>query len=215
LILTIDTKTNLRVGVKGAGNTPGIPRGVVQSTIGTALTDAGTNLHIVGDRNVFQGTINLAPGWNAAFEDYWNEPDFLELVESIEEFGEDAVGRAKLAERARTITVREIMISKGMQFEDRRLYGDSSRMDIPAWTYIHDLVWKFYEVDPASFPVDLASVSIRQGLIQGVEYDPENGKHQLKEGDFYPEISGFVTAQGQPLDALDPDRAGEFSFELI
>jgi hypothetical protein len=215
LILTIDTKTNLRVGVKGAGVTPGIPKGVVQSTIGTALTDAGTNLHIVGDRNVFQGTLNLAPGWNRRWEAYWNEPNFLELVESIEEFGDGAAGRAKLAERARTITVGEIATAKGSEFIDRRIYGDASRMDIPAWSYIHDLVWKFYEVDPESFPVDLASVSIRQGLIQGVEYDPDTGRHRLKDGDFYPEIGGFVTAQGQPLDALDPDRAGEFSYELI
>lgn len=220
LVVTIED-TTLRFGVEGEGDIPPFPANSRNRKLGQALPSRPSVINVVGDRNRYQlFNLPLTPSWNRLWESWWGEMQFLLKVEEwFGPYGKTKAGLAKRAADARTVTVRQVVAKEGVEYADYGMWGEVSRMEIPAWMYLQDILFKAYSL-PASLTVNqtpLKSTALVESLILPVTYDAKSGKHQIDEEtpDQYLETKAFLTIQGQPLDVWDPTRSGEFEPNLL
>ena len=220
LVVTIED-TTLRFGVQGEGEIPPFPLNSKNRRLGQSLPQRPTWVNVVGDRNRYQlFNIALEPSWNRNWEGWWGEMQFLERMESwFGPYGDTKAGLAKRAADARTVTVRQVVEQAGVSLADYGMWGEVSRMEIPAWIYLQDILFKAYRI-PRSLTVNatpLSSTELIEMLIVPVTYGATDGKHRVDEStkDYYLDTKAFVTIQGQPLDVWDPTRSGEFEPNLL
>lgn len=220
LVLGIDGTSRLEFAVPGEGTLPPFPAASTNRSVGQALAQAPTRVYVVGDRNLYQyNNIALEPDWKSGWEAWWGELQWLAKVKSLFSLSDSTkAARAELAAKARTVTVREVVERESTSLADYGLWGEVSRMEIPAWTYLQDIVFKAYRI-PRTLVVNqtpLRSTELQEGLIAALTYDATSGYHSVKEPyELYPETKAFVTVQGQPLDVWDPTRSGEFDPNLL
>lgn len=222
LVMGIDGEDTLRFAVLGEGDVPPFPSDSRQRQFGMALSTAPTKVRVVGDRNQYQVlNLSLNPDWKSGWQQWWGELQWLGKVEEwFGPFAETKSGRAELAAKARTVTVRDVVTASGDDtLADRGLWGEVSRMEIPAWIYLQDVVFKAYRV-PNDFSVGetpLRSLELKEGLIVPVIYDGETGVHTRDPGEdeYLPDTKAFITVKGQPLDVWDPSRSGEFDPNVL
>lgn len=219
LVLGISGANRLTVAVPGSGVLPSIPDDVEEYSLGEAQNPAPTRVYVIGDRNQYQlSNITLTPSWNRNWEAWWLEAAWLEKVRGwYGPYPDTLTGQAKLASDALRVTVRQVVAKEGAEYKDSGLWGDVGRMEIPGWVYLRDIVFKAYMV-PRTGTVGGTSVQnceLGDGLIQAMEYDSTNGAHTYVADEYYPDTKAFVTVKGQPLDLIDPSRAGTVDPDML
>jgi len=210
LLMTIKGM-NLSFCVKGEGQEPEKKEYSESITTGEALSNNATQVRIIGDRNLYQDLpVKLNPSWNRKWEDFVFEPDWLEAVEKhFGPYASDMVGRAERVLKSRQVTVREFCAKKkGKGFEDFGKWGEVSRMEIPAWVYLQEIVWKAYEIDRAFKlnGLDLFSLELKEGLLRAVTFDVKGKLSYAKPEELYPDTKAFIIMKGQPIDLTDPSK---------
>jgi hypothetical protein len=210
LVFTIVGQNTLVFAMKGDGAVPAIPGGAYNINQGNALSHNDTQIRVVGDRNRYQCTnVQLEPDWHPHFEQYWMEALWIARVRSALGMpGGTFAQEAALFARAKSVTLREYLAMTGVNASDYRKWGQVSRMDIPVWIYLQDIVFKAYRV-PRSFSIgssDWASLVISEhGLLQEVTYDPDTGVMTPRGGgQQYIEEKMLVLAKGYKVDLIDP-----------
>jgi hypothetical protein len=212
LMMTLSGPFTLDFAVKGDGAVPLPAIGVNAKNIsdGAAL-GPDTRVRIVGDRNVYQTLpVDLEPDWNRAYEAFWFEPAWIAEVKARFEITDDGLAKAKATE----VTIREYCAVVGIGMADYGRWGEVSRMEIPAWIYISDIVFKAYRV-PRGYMingVDLDSLELRDGLIAPVE-STSDGEITYKTDEYYPDTKAYCIARGQPLNRFDPKFLKSFTVD--
>ena len=167
LLMTIENRT-LRFCVKGEDTAPQPSYNSDQIEEGDALSNNATAALVVGDRSLYQDLpVKLEPGWNRAWEKFVFEPDWLDEVNKRwGPFEDSPSGRAQCALKARQVTVGDYVEKRNKKdkghsgdsgadsgggkeedYADYGKWGDASRMAIPAWVYLQEIVWKAYNID--------------------------------------------------------------------
>ena len=231
LLMTIENRT-LRFCVKGEDTAPQPSYNSDQIEEGDALSNNATAALVVGDRSLYQDLpVKLEPGWNRAWEKFVFEPDWLDEVNKRwGPFEDSPSGRAQCALKARQVTVADYVEKRNKKdkghsgdsgadsgggkeedYADYGKWGDASRMAIPAWVYLQEIVWKAYNLDRQYTlnGLDLFSLELKEGLLRTVTYSPESKDGGLDYADpevLYPNDKAFVVAQGQPFDLQDPSK---------
>jgi hypothetical protein len=206
--MTLVGEFGLEFSVKGEGQTPTPPSDSGKDiSDGVARGPNATRVTVVGDRNLYQELqIDLEPDWSDHFEQFWFKPAWIQHV--IDWFGlsSDPSDRGEAEARAREITLREYIDQTGRtDVADYGTWGEVSRMEIPVWIYIDDIVFKAFSV-PDNFQINgipQTSLELRDGLLCAVE-GSEDGSLNYKSGEFYPDSKAFCMVQGQPLSLYDP-----------
>lgn len=206
--MTLVSETELGFSVKGIGSAPGPSFGnSTDISDGFARGSSPTQVRVVGDRNLYQElNIELEADWSDHFEQFWFKATWVQHV--IDWFGlsSDPADRGEAEARARSVTLREYIAQTGRtDVADYGTWGEVSRMEIPVWIYIDDIVFKAYRV-PDTFRLnglDITSLELRDGLLSAVEGDPD-GTLTYKTLETYPDAKAFFIIQGQPLSLYDP-----------
>lgn len=208
LIMTLIGSNSLGFAVKGEDSPP-IPSTGGNSTDisdGSAL-GPDTRVRIVGDKSLYQDLpIDLEPDWNAAYEQFIFEPAWVAKCKAL--FG-GTDGEAKA--KSLTATLRECAIG-----DDLGKWGEVSRMEIPVWVYLHDIVFKAYRV-PRNYTIngiDLDSLELRDGLLAEVESNA-SGALTYKTSNYYPETKAYCIARGQQLSKFDAKFLDSLTIENL
>ncbi len=221
LDVTIDGQRTLRWERRGTGTfiIPSSP--VCMETLGTALSREATKITVVGDRALVQlNNVVMEPDWKDGWEPFVSEVAWLREVEDVWDIDtSDKEGLAERAALAREVTLDQYVKEKeGDQSDmhDFRRWGEISRMMIPVWVYVNEIVFRSYRipVDNVYKGVPLNSMDLVSGLLAGVEITGAGASTQINYRDdpveYYPAADAFVMGRGQPLDFLD-----ERSYELF
>ena len=226
ILLTVTGYDTLLFARKGTGTEPYLdPHTVSAYGTGTALSHVDTHVEVVGGRNVVQhNTVTLEPWWNAAYEIYLGEGPWLDRVEelwSADWAGEptEEAKRSFQAAKARSVTLREYVDKTGVgAYADYQWWGEVSRMEMPVWLYLRDIVFKAYRVPRDyvfSVPgtdelVPLESVEMHESLLAAMDWSPTTGELSVKADpsppypQWYPQDRMFVIAQAQRISVIDP-----------
>ncbi len=208
LVFTLDGESTLRWARKGEGTPAVVPAGAYDIRDGDALSHNDTQVRLVGDRNMYQDMpIALEPDWNSRYEAYWSETAwFAEVDARFGAFDSTTAGQASLSAKAHAVTLREYVTARGDNaYADWGLWGEAGRMEIPAWLYIRDIVYKAYRV-PRGYTINgisLDSLNLREGMLAACTFS-DSGVFSLKSPrEFYPDAKAGVLVQGQQLSLLD------------
>jgi len=226
ILLTVTGYNTLLFARKGTGDEPYLdPETVSAYGTGTAMSHVDTHVEVVGGRNVVQhNTLTLEPWWNAAYEIYLGEGPWLQRVQELwgDEWAAEPTDEAKAAfcgAKARTVTLREYVDKTGVgAYADYQWWGEVSRMEMPVWLYLRDIVFKAYRVPrdyTFSVPgtdelVPLESVEMHESLLAAMDWEPTTGDLSVKAApsppypQWYPQDRMFVIAQAQPISVIDP-----------
>lgn len=205
--MTLSGSNQLDFSVKGIGIEP-TPSSFDCTNIsyGNARGPQATRLRVVGDRNLYQDMpITLEKDWSSHFEQFWFKPAWVQRVIDVFGLSTDPADRGAAEAKARRVTLREYADESGEDAEDRGTWGEVSRMEIPAWIYIDDIVFKAYRV-PSDYSINglpLSSLELRDGLLCAVE-NSEAGDFNYKDEEVYPEAKAYCAVKGQPISLYDP-----------
>jgi hypothetical protein len=198
----------LSFSVKGIGAPP-FPPALNSTDIsdGDARGPQATRVRVVGDRNLYQDmAIDLVADWSDHFEQFWFKPAWVAHVIDWWGLSADPSDRAEAEALAREVTLREYIAQTGRtDVADYGTWGEVSRMEIPVWIYIDDIVFKAYRV-PDNYQINgisIDSLELRDGLICAVE-GGATGVLNYKTDELYPEAKAFCLVQGQPVSLYDP-----------
>jgi hypothetical protein len=195
LIMTLVGSSGLGFAVKGEDSAPSPTGGNSVDISDGAALGPDTMVRIVGDRSLYQDLpIDLEPDWNPVYEPFIFEPAWVAQVKAL--FGGDD-GEAKA--KSLTATLRECGLGA-----DLGKWGEVSRMEIPVWIYLHDIVFKAYRV-PRNYSInglDLDSLELRDGLLANVE-SGAGGSMNYKTDNYYPDTKAYCIALGQQLSRFD------------
>jgi hypothetical protein len=216
LVFTLDGENTLRWARKGEDIAPGFSAvNTSERSSGAAVSAVDTQISVVGDRNRYQDMgITLVPDWNGAYEAFWNEPDWLAEVANVFGLGgDDFATRAQIAAKARKVTVRDYVTARGGGgLADYGMWGEVSRMEIPVWTYLHDILYKAYTV-PRGYSfrgIPLDSLELVEGLLCSVDYTLNGvmsyNRDSNSGGGYYPDAKAFLLVKGQQLSLVDPTK---------
>lgn len=246
MLFTLVGQSVLHWEIKGEGNDPGYEAfRTSDRSSGEALSAADTQVRIVGDRNRYQVlSVDLEPDWVRYYESFWVEPAWLEEVATVFGLPHDTLSdNAALAAKARQVTMRDYATKKGATadahqldpaartglspYADYGMWGEVSRMEIPVWIYLNDILFKAYRIprsyafSPPSQPPDplapdigvapkqipLASLQlIEDGLLAAVDYTLTGQMSYKSPREFYPATKAFALVKGQQLSLLDPTK---------
>lgn len=230
ILFTVTGYNTLLFARKGDGDVPYIAPGEQAAwSRGSALSHADTKIQVVGGRNLYQDNeVTLEPWWVPAWE-VWSksEGDWLAIVETLwgaDWSGDtDEVQALKRSIKSRQVTVREFVAKykthSGIDVSDHGMWGEVCRMEMPAWRYLRDIVWKAFRV-PRDYTLAFASLdetqhlgvqslTFHEHLLGAVDYDAD-GNMSLKVTDtapfreWYPPDAAFVIAKGFRVNVLDP-----------
>jgi len=214
LLFTLVGDSTLLWARKGGGDIPAYdPASTSDISDGEAVSANDTKITVVGDKNRYQDLeVDLEPGWNANYEDFWLEADWQADLSGILGLDpNDFTQSAELASKMRTFTVRELVTAWGAGYADYGMWGEVGRMEIPVWTYLHDIVFKAYRVpldyildtEVGAFPRD--SLDLIEGLLCAINYDL-GGAMTEDPSQLYPDAKVFLIVKGQPLGLVDPTK---------
>lgn len=204
---------------KGDGSVPSIPSDADGVRDGHSMTNNDTIVRIVGDRNQYQVKVDLEPDWKTAWQEFWNECLWLKEVNTV--FGpyEDSMaGHAELAAKAREVTVRQYVTAKNDSgYADFRKWGDGiCRMELPAWIYIRNIVYKAYRIPPTysigSTPLQSMEMA---GLLRQVEGTTTGTFNLSSPLELYPDGKCCILVKGVNVDLLDPRTQGLITSEQL
>lgn len=215
MVFTLVGENQLVWARKGEGTVPEPPEGTnAGSRGGESISHNDTKVTLVGPRNVYQDKqVTLEPDWNSYYESFVLEADWIKEVR--DNFNDPATaapyaaseeGQAKLVAKARSITLREY-VENVTEEPDLRKWGEVSRMEMPVWIYLREVVFKAYRI-PTSYTlqgIPLDSLEIFEGLLARMDYNATTGALSYKDPrEYYPEDKAFVIVKGQQLDRIDP-----------
>ena len=120
------------------------------------------------------------------------------------------------------MTVRDyVTITGNADFADFRKWGEGiCRMEIPAWSYLNDIVWKAYRVPPDTeingiplFSVDgtgtITALQVEVApLLASVVGSPEGVITLKTPQELYPDGKAYILVQGVNVELLDPSTQG-------
>lgn len=214
LLFALEGQNTLRWARKGEGSVPGYdPNSTTDIATGEAVSTNDTQVTVVGDRNRYQ-IINqpLVLDWNTSYEPFVGEGQWMNAMSGILGLDpSDFSQAAELAAKMRTFTVRQLVAAWGEGYVDYGMWGEVCRMEIPVWSYLHDIVFKAYRV-PADFQlagVPLLSLDLIEGLLSGIDADLSGNMVENTEppnGGLYPDTKAYIMVQGQPLGLVDPTK---------
>lgn len=224
-ISEINGKTGLEVGISGASTLVWCRKGEGLAYIPTAadrcpyseglsLTSADTAIRVVGGRiRVQKLNVDLEPDWNPAWNPYIEETTWRRAVAAVSEIdSETKTGQLLLSAYARKITVAHFAAAAGDDsLLDNRRFGRVARNQLPAWTYINELVYRSYRI-PESFSINgtpLASLDFADSLIKAT--DIADGVQVLATPvQYYPSCQASAIVRGQPLDLINSNDIRSF-----
>lgn len=214
VVFTLVGEDQLVWARKGEGAVPTPPAGTNGGgRQGYAVSHNDTRVTIVGPRNVYQDLqIELEADWNPYYESFLAEAAWIKEVrdnfndpDTSAPYAADEEGQAKLIARARSITLREY-VGNVTEEPDLRKWGEISRMEMPVWIYLREIVFKSYRI-PRTYTLNdipLDSLEIFEGLLARVDYNSTTGAISYKSPrEYYPEGKAFVLVKGQQLDLID------------
>lgn len=233
LLMRLSGQYQLTFGVKGDASLPTYTGTNVKNiNLGEAMSNQAPAVRIVGDRNRYQVLhLDLVADWKSAWEAYLFEGDWLDAVKTSYSLPDTTPSeRAMISAKARTISVNDwVTKTSDSSFVDTARFGDVSRMSMPAWVYINDIVFKAYrmQTDGSDYPqpdglngIPLHSLKLEDGLLARATYNATTGAlSYYAEGgvyQIYTDDKAFIISRGQPVDlsdpakrdVLDPDSAG-------
>ena len=222
LVFALTADHTLTWVLKGEGDLPTAPAGCTDLSTGTALTSNDTLMTIVGDRNKHQVVIDLEPDWQRGWEAFWLQSDWVAEVNSHwGPYDSSQASQALLAAKAREVTVRDyVAITANDAFADMRKWGEGvCRMEIPAWLYLNDIVWKAYRVPPDSTINGSPLFAVADGEVKGLNAEVSSllasvvgstdGVISIKTPqELYPDGKAYVLVQGVDIELLDPSTQG-------
>jgi hypothetical protein len=223
LVAQINEATGSDCTITGARNLEWIRKGsglpVIVPTlntsprrVGRSLTSNDTSVMVTGDPNLVQViNLELEPDWRPSWEVFIDEAAWIrEIVDVFQIDVSGKSGRAEAVARAREVTVAQYAKAKGDQgFADYRSFGKISRMSLPAWKYIRELVFRSYRIPPTykwgGVPLD--SLKVASGLLAATEIvgQGQSAKQRYRRDQlaWYPGVRAEAIVQGQPLDLID------------
>lgn len=214
LQVTLDGSRTLRFERRGEG-TLIIPAANNAHLVrdGFAASAEASKIRVVGDRVLVQVmNVPLEPDWKTAWEPFISEPAWVhEVAATFPAYPNDATraNQAKLAAFARQVTVRQYVEAKGadgLPFADYRSWDGASRMDIPAWVYINQILYRAYRIpyDTMLNGVSMHNLELADGLLCATELPSgaDAMRYARSPVEFYPQASAAVIAKGQPIDLL-------------
>lgn len=217
-----------------------IPSGCDDQRIGISVTDNPQRIHVVGDRNIYQMNVPLAPNWNSAWEQFLTVDLFADDIynratnpltgvpfNQTPNDPEEYIGRTAAAGYARQITVaayvtlRDATTGDGDQFADYLLYNQRCRMDMPAALYIQTLLFRAFGPDVSGIYtnvgfVPMDSVIIRDKLLCRVSHDPATGQMipnttEPTDGNGYAIVKGYNVGEDM-FATVKPEQFNVSSF---
>lgn len=215
LVVGLSGKYQLQFVIKGTGSLPPLTGANIKvSSSGVALSGNPKSVRIIGDRDLYTDTgIALVPDWGEAWESYLFEPDWIIEVKDVFSMAYTTPSeRAAVAAKARTVTVQQWVTATGdSSFADHRRFGDVGRMNLPAWVYITQIVFKAYKIDPSYTlnGIDLQNLKIHEGLLARVTATTGGVMSYFTSGgsmELYTDDKAFIIATGQQLDLSDPAK---------
>jgi hypothetical protein len=191
------------------GQTIAIPANKQIGQQSEKLADNPARVWVVGDRNRYLVLdLTLTPDWNRNYEElaraggvdgltkdlYLNDAAF----NSISGDPEHAQGWLLASARAKEITVREYAAFRfgrdGKDFNDYRMFGGRSRLDMPVALYLSEVVFRAYRppalVGVGTIAIELRSLKIASELFAKVTHDVATGTMNAAVESF--EVSGGV-----------------------
>lgn len=216
LDVVLDGARTLRFERKGAGSLviPEPSTGTHLEEYGTALNARPTKVRVVGDRILVQcNNIALEADWRSGWEAFLSEPAWLAEVATRWGVSEATPGgRAEVAALSREVTVGQYVAklggAPGGAFADFGRWESASRMAMPCWAYLNEIVFRSYRIPESAelFGVKLRALEVHDGLLCACEIHGTGGgtviRYRRAQVEFYPEATAFVIARGQPLDLL-------------
>lgn len=191
---------------------PGFPtENSDEHRVGATLPDRPGRVMVIGSRNRYQVTnLALSAGWNSAWQSWW-EPDlFVAWVYAnwgstgyqsgarYNAVSDRMEGWFLAAARARELTVRDVA-NAASSYADTRMFNGLNRMDLPAFTYIRDILFRVFTL-PTSLPAPggnraRASVALQDKLLAKVEHNATTGAMSLTTS-APADGGGYVIARG-------------------
>lgn len=206
LVFTLIGERTIRWARKGDGSLPTPPASAFDRISGVALSTADTRVTVIGDRNRYQVNLTLEPDWASGYEEFWIEAAWIDFVDThFGPYPATAAGQAELFAKAKSITLREVNNTVDPQYSDYGQWGEVSRMEIPVWIYLREIVFKAYRVRRNLFigSSNLNSMEIAESLLIEMDYSSGGAMFRKAGGNEYPQEKALVIARGQPVDALD------------
>jgi hypothetical protein len=216
----LEKKRDLRWGIKGEGDIPVFTAADPQTLLGESITADPTRIRVLGSGSQLQVlNLEMEYNWNRQWEKFLGEHAWLEEVATTWAL-DKTTQWAEVAALAREVTLFDyVNKTKDASYADYRHFGNVSRMNMSAWVYMQEVVFKSYAVPPhrrlfEEIPYD--SLRIAQNLLCAVEMEDDGLKessgmrYQRSPIEFYPGTRAFVMAQGQPLDAIDAKDINTF-----
>lgn len=216
----LENKRDLRWGIKGEGEIPVFTAADPQTVLGESITADPTRIRVLGSGSQLQVlNLEMEYNWNREWEKFLGEHAWLDEVATTWAI-DKAAQWAEVAALAREVTLYDYVKKKNdASYADYRHFGNVSRMNMSAWVYMQEVVFKSYAVPPHKRLLDeipYDSLRIAQSLLCAVEMEDDGLKessgmrYQRAPIEFYPGTRAFVMAQGQPLDAIDAKDINTF-----
>lgn len=218
LQMTIDGARTLRWVRRGEGVLVIPPPPVHLQDDGLEMSSEATKVRVIGDRNLVQiNNISLEPDWAVGWEQFISEPAWLAEVKSVFDLNSaTSADRAEIAAMSREVTLAGYIKKKSVsadEFADHGTWDNVSRMNMPVWKYLSDIVYRSYRI-PADYEVfgfPLRSLEIHDSLLCAVTIGGSSSDRMVyrqEQVEYYPQANAYVIAKGQPLDLLNfVDRA--------
>lgn len=178
---------------------------------GESLAAVDTGLRVVGERVRIQVcNVELEPDWKPGWEKFIDEVAWRREVASVFSMPvETKANQADISAKAREVTVYQYAKAKDdAAFLDYRPFGRGSRANMPAWSYIQELVFRSYRIPPnhTLYGVPVSSLEMADTLLVGTDVSGEGAEakqaYVTNPVEFYPSAQAQVIHKGQPLDFL-------------
>lgn len=224
LQMTMDGTKTIRFTRKGEG-TVVVPPDAYVKTLGSAISAEPTKVLVVGGSRLVQvNNVPMQPDWNRSWEQFLSEPAWLSEVRTVMSnsgpVNSDPATLAEIAAYAREITLSEYITLKGLavddpsdlesEFVDNGRWDGVSRMDLPVWVYLKEIVFRSYRVSSEAeiYGLRIRSLKVVDRLLCAVELaGGEQITYRKAPVEFYPQASAFVIAKGQPLDLASVEQS--------
>lgn len=212
LDVAIDGARNLVWGRKGEGLLPLPDLYCSPYSSGQSLTGNDTKVRITGERIRVQVlNVELVPDWKPGWEAFIDEVAWRrEVAETFELPMVTKSDWADIAAYALEVTVYQYASRKGdPTLCDYATYGNSSRMNMSAWSYIQQFVFRSYRIprDFSLYGVPLSSLELADSLLcsTGIQGEGAAAKQVYADSpaQFYPNARVQAIQKGVPLDLLE------------
>lgn len=225
---------DLRWMRKGVGTLDWFPERSDEQNLQLTWSGAPQRIIVVGDRNLYLlMNLPMSPDWASGYEAFW--PGDGRWFEEIYNYGSTSdgvrfnaiaddnvaegrpVGHQLALARAMEITVAEYATLKGSAvWQDWRKFGGVSRMNMPVWLYLQDVVFRAFRPPQAwniAGSVVTDSMEMVDTLPAKITHDPSTGIMAAKLTTVV-EGNGYAIAKGFNLTPEHLSNVGSDRFDL-